>query len=184
VSVVDMSEPKSFWTSLPGILTGIAALLGSVAAVIGALAALGIFGASDESRNASAGTAGVQTLKSASGAQSLRALPTAWRAQWVNGTTTFQELSVRGVPSRTQIEVRCAGRGCFHGVLRREVPDGSPSVSLARSIPPLRGGATLEVRVLNPGAVGKILTLTTHSSGIPTSEVSCLPPGQLVAQPC
>ena len=43
MSTQDSKDTKSFWTTLPGILTGAAALVTAIATLIGALNAMGVF---------------------------------------------------------------------------------------------------------------------------------------------
>jgi Ca2+-binding RTX toxin-like protein len=99
------------------------------------------------------------------------------------GRTRVLRLRVVDVPAGAVIQLRCAGgkqRGCFRGVKRFEVPRGAAAKNVRK---PLAGreliaGAVLEVRVLVPDSIGKVVRYTMRSgSRLPSSRLLCLIPG-------
>ncbi len=158
------SGSSSHWSTLQKVVSGLAALLGSTAAIIGALAALGAFGASEDENETP---------------QSLAAVPISMQVESATSWTRFTKLNVRTVPPDTRIQLRCDGGGCFEGTRERYVPGGSEIVFLATQVPRrLKPGAVLEVRLVKPDYVGKIVRYRVLRRKVPDSSVRCLPPGE------
>lgn len=166
-------EQKSFWTTMPGILSAGAGLLGAVAALLGALASIGVFGGSDEPNTATTPTVA-----------SLDRIRLRWRAEVYTEFTKFKTAEVRGVPAGSRLTLTCEGGGCFAGTREKQVVNAAPVVSLAESLPRLRPGATLEIRFLHPRVGTKIWTYTMVNRDLPNSDISCVAANETVPEPC
>jgi hypothetical protein len=89
----------------------------------------------------------------------------------------------------TRRELRCLGgraKGCFGAVERFQFPRGKGVADIRGPLrrSRLRPGATIEVRVLLPGAIGKVVRLKLRRSAPPTRTVRCLAPGRQVPHGC
>ena len=92
--------------------------------------------------------------------------------------TRVTRLTVRRVPARARIELRC--RGCFKGVKRIRVRRAKASVDVRRRFlrgRELRPGAVLELRIRKRLFIGKVVRFTVRRTRLPRSRVLCLPPG-------
>ena len=83
-----------------------------------------------------------------------------------------------------RVEVRCRGRGCAFRT-RAVHPRGTR----ARLRPLFRGrglrpGALVEIRVLAPDKIGKVLRYTMRRSKLPRSATLCLRPGARTPNHC
>jgi hypothetical protein len=154
---------KSFWATVPGVLSAGAGFLGAIAAVVGALASIGVFDNSDEPMRAASEEV------PAPAQVRLR-----WHAEVVPGSTRFTIVEIYRVPAGTRITVKCDGRGCFDGTREQRVPDATAAVSLQRSIPELRSGSRLEITFVHPRVGTKIWTLTAMRRELPEMETSCV----------
>ena len=96
--------------------------------------------------------------------------------------TRFTRMTVRQVPRRARVELRCTGgkrRGCPKA-LRRErakVRHGRASFTRKLRRVHLRAGARLEVRITRSEAIGKVLRFKIRKRSLPLSSTLCLPPG-------
>lgn len=97
--------------------------------------------------------------------------------------TKVLRLRVVDVPAGAVIELRCSGgkrRGCFKGVKRFRLPTGAAAKNVRG---PVRGRrlnakSVLEVRVLAPDSIAKVVRYRMRSRGrLPTSTLLCLTPG-------
>ena len=101
--------------------------------------------------------------------------------------TRVRVLRVLHVPAGALIQLRCRGRGCFKRAKRVRVSTATASVNLRRRFlrrTRLRPGAVLEVRVLVPSSIGKVVRFTTRRTRLPRRRVLCLPPGAQRPQRC
>jgi hypothetical protein len=171
--VAEDGEQKSFWTTLPGILSAGAGLLAAVAALLGALASIGVFGGSDEPNTATTPTVA-----------SLDRIRLRWRAEVHPEFTRFTTADVRGVPAGSGLTLTCEGGGCFAETREKQLVDAEPVVSLAESLPRLRPGARLEIRFLNPRVGTKIWTYTMVNGDLPTTDISCVAVNETAPEPC
>ena len=102
----------------------------------------------------------------------------------LNSRTRFTRLRVTSVPEGATIEVRCTGgkkRGCFSGVKRFSVPKGADLKNVRGPVKKrkLRAKAKLEVRILAPDAIGKVVRFTMRSGRRgPAQKSLCLTPGK------
>jgi hypothetical protein len=95
-------------------------------------------------------------------------------------STRVRRLRVLRVPAGVTIQLRCRGRGCFKRVKQVRVRTAASSVDLRRRFlrrVRLRPRAVLEVRVLAPGSIGKVVRFRVRRTKLPTRRVLCLPPG-------
>jgi hypothetical protein len=91
------------------------------------------------------------------------------------------------VPAGVTIQLRCRGRGCFKRVKQVRVRTAASSVDLRRRFlrrVRLRPRAVLEVRVLAPGSIGKVVRFRVRRTKLPTRRVLCLPPGATRPRRC
>lgn len=165
-----MTEPhdtkRSFWTTVPGIASGLAGVLGATAALLGILSSLGWVGSGDKTSTPSPALDKVRLLF-------------AWYP--AGPITTFKQFDVRFLPAGTRLVARCDGRGCFSGVRTRPISEAASEISLLG--PPLnlrdlrlRPGASLELRYEHPEAGTKIWKITAVKGATqPRFDISCAP---------
>ena len=94
--------------------------------------------------------------------------------------TRVTRLKVLRVPAGVTIQLRCRGRGCFKRVRQVKLRRATRSVDLRRRFlrrARLRPRAVLEVRVLAPASIGKVVRFKVRRTKLPTRRVLCLPPG-------
>ena len=94
--------------------------------------------------------------------------------------TRVARLKVLRAPGGATIQLRCRGRGCFKRVKQVRLRRAARSVDLRRRFlrrARLRRGAVLEVRVLVPASIGKVVRFKIRRTKRPTRRVLCLPPG-------
>src|SRR4051794_6113086 len=88
-------------------------------------------------------------------------------------------------PRGAHISVRCRGAGCPRGVVRRTVPrHGSRTVGVRAMRRVLRPGARLQVRVTQPGLVGKYVGFRIRAHAEPLRRDRCLLPGRIAPARC
>jgi len=159
------TEPRSFLTTLPGILSSVAGLLGAIAGVLGALAAIGVIGGAADN--------GAATVPSLSNVR------VSFAASIYSRYTHFTELNVKTVPPGTRITLTCKGGGCFKGERAHLAPDGAEVVFLTSKVPKeLEPGAVLTVRLARDGAIGKIVEYRMARQQLPERTILCVPPGE------
>ena len=103
--------------------------------------------------------------------------------------TRVTRLRVLRAPAGARIELRCKvrRRGCFTGVKRVTLLAAAQSVNLRRRFlrkAKLRPRAVLELRVLVPASIGKVVRFRIRRTKLPRSRVLCLPPGATRPQRC
>lgn len=107
----------------------------------------------------------------------------AWRA--FRHFTTIARLVVRGVPAGASVELRCiepkprAGRRRRCAFKRKGVPvrGSQANARAALKRKSLKVGVTLEVRIVKPAAVGKVVRFKIRARKLPEVSRLCLPPG-------
>lgn len=92
--------------------------------------------------------------------------------------TVFTGIVIRRARSGSTVRLKCTGRGCKTGTMRRAVKRDQGKLSLSD---PLRGarlrpGARLEVRVTRPDTVGIVARYTVRAGKAPARRDYCLPP--------
>ena len=103
--------------------------------------------------------------------------------------TRFTKLTAIDVPPDATIEVRCIGgrkRRCFTNVVRRSFPKGASTVNLTSIVrrARLRPKAVLEIRILRPDTIGKVVRRTVRRGKAPTSNILCQRPGATAPAKC
>jgi hypothetical protein len=103
--------------------------------------------------------------------------------------TRVTRLKVLRAPLGARIELRCKGRrkGCFKGVKRISVGAVAKPVDVRRRFlrrARLRPRAVLELRILVPDSIGKVMRFKIRRTKLPRSRVLCLPPGIRRPQRC
>jgi hypothetical protein len=94
--------------------------------------------------------------------------------------TRVRRLKVLRARAGMTIQLRCRGRGCFKRVRQVKIRRATSSVDLRRRFlrrARLRARAVLEVRVLAPASIGKVVRFKVRRTKLPTRRVLCLPPG-------
>ena len=108
----------------------------------------------------------------------LTAVQTRWRLFATHAQ--FVRLILLDVPPDATVELRCKGGGCFKRTKRIAVPNGAGKralTSLVRKLE-LRPKAMLEVRILRPDTIGKVVRYTVRKGKAPPqSRILCLRPG-------
>jgi hypothetical protein len=105
---------------------------------------------------------------------------------WVAGAalTRVVRLEVSRLPKGGRVEVRCNGRGCPFP--KRTVRPKGGRAKLVGMFPRrgLRTGTVLEIRVLAPEHIGKVVRYTMRSGKLPAVKSECLPPGARKPRHC
>lgn len=94
--------------------------------------------------------------------------------------TRVTRLKVLRARAGMTIQLRCRGRGCFKRVRQVKIRRATSSVDLRRRFlrrARLRPRAVLEVRILKPASIGKVVRFKVRRAKLPTRRVLCLPPG-------
>jgi streptogramin lyase len=101
--------------------------------------------------------------------------------------TRVRRLKVLRARAGMTIQLRCRGRGCFKRVKQVRLRTAASSVDLRRRFlrrARLRPRAVLEVRVLAPRSIGKVVRFRVRRTKLPTRRVLCLPPGATRPRRC
>jgi Ca2+-binding RTX toxin-like protein len=99
------------------------------------------------------------------------------------GRTRVLRLRVLDIPARAVIQLRCKGgkkRDCFKGTKRFRIKRGAASKNIRGPVKgrSLRAGARLEVRVLAPDSIGKVVRYSMRQgSRLPSTKLLCMRPG-------
>jgi len=92
-------------------------------------------------------------------------------------TTRVQRLRVRDAPAGARVTVRCLGKRCRFKRKSTRVR-ASGATNLRRLVPRrLRPRTTVEVRIVAPNAIGKVVRYPIRRGRIAPSRTLCLPPG-------
>jgi hypothetical protein len=86
---------------------------------------------------------------------------------------------IEGVPPGSFVEVACHGHGCPFKLVRLKPAPNKTKVDLTHVFKGRRFavGTTISVRIVKPGWVGRVYTLTARRGKRPVGANSCLPPG-------
>jgi Putative metal-binding motif len=102
----------------------------------------------------------------------------------VGGRVRVTQLRVRDAPAAAKVAVRCRGRRCPFRV-RKAAVKANGTVALRRFLRRrLRHGVTVEVRVIAPNSIGKVVRFRIRRGKIPVSRTLRLPPGARRARRC
>jgi hypothetical protein len=99
-----------------------------------------------------------------------------------------REMRIRDAPANAQVVVQCKGkrRKCPFRVKRTRVKaNGTARLrKFFKGKRPLRAGAMLEIRIVAPNMIGKVVRLPIKRGQIPNGRTFCLPPGTRRATRC
>jgi Putative metal-binding motif len=88
-----------------------------------------------------------------------------------------REMRVREAPPNARIVMRCLGKRCPFKVKRARVK-ANGTAQLRRFFKRrLRAGMTIEIRILAPNMIGKVVRLPIKRGAVPNGRTLCLPPG-------
>jgi hypothetical protein len=96
----------------------------------------------------------------------------------------LRRLKISGVPAGAGVEVRCKGRGCPFRKRSFPVRNGRANASGAVKQAKLRRRTVIQVRIVKPGAIGKVVIYKVPKKGLPKGRVRCLPPGATKPAAC
>ena len=102
---------------------------------------------------------------------------------WLAGpsSTSVARLAARNVPAGATVEVTCSGRGCPRKARKQtfKVTRQTARLNVAKAFgkAKLRLRARVEVRILRPGFVGRVLRFTVRRSAVPQLSNLCMAPG-------
>jgi hypothetical protein len=106
--------------------------------------------------------------------------------------TKVTRLDVTSIPAGATLEVRCKGKGCLFQTKRQTFAKATGKVNVKRHfnfkkskrkvVSKLKKGTTIEIRIIAPGQIGKVVTFKTLSGKVPTFAVTCLPVGATTPQ--
>jgi putative metal-binding protein len=98
-----------------------------------------------------------------------------WRVSSTGARVT--RLAVQDAPSTATVTVRCLGKRCRVKDSRMAVT-AKGSANLTRLVKrKLRPGSVLEVRVIAPNMIGKVVRYPVRRGVVPSGKRLCLPPG-------
>jgi hypothetical protein len=107
-----------------------------------------------------------------------------------NGRTRVLRLRVLDIPAGAVIQLRCKGgkkRDCFKGTKRFRIRRGAASKNIRGPVKNrrLRAKARLEVRVLAPDSIGKVVRYTMRQGNrLPVTTLRCINPGAKSPRKC
>jgi hypothetical protein len=87
------------------------------------------------------------------------------------------EFRIREAPANARVEVRCKGKRCPFRMKKARVKANGTAKLRKFFRRRLRAGVTIEVRILAPNSIGKVVRLPIKRGKIPTGRTLCLPPG-------
>jgi hypothetical protein len=95
---------------------------------------------------------------------------------------TPTRLQVVDLPAGATVDIRCRGRGCPYAKRTRAFASARKRLNLLKALrlrdARLRPKAVLQVRILLPGHVGKVVRFKVRKAPkVPLSSELCLPPG-------
>jgi hypothetical protein len=107
-------------------------------------------------------------------------------ARWLAGARTrVRQQQVKPIVAGTSVVLRCTGRGCPFK-RRTLTPKAGASAELTRLFEKrkLRPGTLIEVRVLRPGLIGRVVRYRIRRSKRPAAQTMCLVPGAAAPGAC
>jgi hypothetical protein len=96
---------------------------------------------------------------------------------WHGRRVQVEALRVREAPPDAQVVVLCRGKRCPFRVKRTRVSANGTAQLRKFFRRRLRAGVTIEVRILAPNMIGKVVRLPIKRGRIPDGITLCLPPG-------
>ena len=93
-------------------------------------------------------------------------------------------LNVTAIPAGATVERSCAGKGC--AFKKKSIPFKAIALKLKPQFKKklLAPGTKIEIRVVKPGTIGKVVVLTIRKKGLPAFQALCLQPGATKPAAC
>jgi hypothetical protein len=107
-----------------------------------------------------------------------------WKWHRLGKKTLPLRLTVSNLPAGATVELSCKGKGC--PFKKKAFAYKKPILQLASAWKNKRvaAGGTVEVRIVKPGMIGKVVVFTMKPRSLPTYKVLCLAPGAAKAAAC
>jgi DNA-binding beta-propeller fold protein YncE len=96
----------------------------------------------------------------------------------------LRRMTVTKLPATATVEIRCKGKGCPFAKRAVKIRDGKANAAKGFKHAKLRRGTTVQVRILVPGMIGKVVVYTMPKKGFPIGRQRCLPPGATKPAKC
>ena len=96
----------------------------------------------------------------------------------------LRRMRVTKLPATATVEIRCKGKGCPFAKRTVKIRDGKANAAKGFKHAKLRRGTTVQVRILVPGMIGKVVVYTMPKKGFPIGRQRCLPPGATKPAKC
>jgi DNA-binding beta-propeller fold protein YncE len=96
----------------------------------------------------------------------------------------LRRMRVTKLPANATVEIRCKGRGCPFAKRTVKISDGKANAAKGFRHAKLRRGTTVQIRILVPGMIGKVVVYTMPKKGFPVGRQRCLPPGATTPSKC
>jgi hypothetical protein len=93
-------------------------------------------------------------------------------------------LDVSEVPAGGHVEVRCSRPGCPFRTRSVQPRGGRTRLAPLFGRRWLRPGVAIEIRVLAPDHIGKVVRYTMRPGKLPATQKLCLPPGAPAPRRC
>jgi hypothetical protein len=164
------ADHKSFWRTIPGIVSAAAGFLGALAAILGILTSLGWIGDSGDSTKATSDEL-VDRVRLVYGYAAYRHF------------TEFPYLDMKFVPGDSTIAFSCRGT-CSRLPAQRHVRVPATKVALIGGDVRIEAGSTLTVTFRNQQVGTKIWSYTARPRTAVVVDVSCVRPPQTVPSAC
>ena len=120
-------------------------------------------------------------------ADPLQVVVTPVLARFVAGRATrVTRLDVLDLSAGTRVDVRCTGRGCPFKSRRVAIAGATRRLDLRRrlALRSLRPGTVLELRILRPDAIGRVVRYRFRARRPPVRSVLCMAPGDAAPRRC
>jgi WD40 repeat protein len=96
----------------------------------------------------------------------------------------LRRMRVTKLPATATVEIRCKGRGCPFAKRTVKIRDGKANAAKGFKRAKLRRGTRVQIRILVPGMIGKVVVYTMPKKGFPIGRQRCLPPGATKPAKC
>ena len=105
------------------------------------------------------------------------------------GRLRFTRLVLVDIAPSTSVEIRCKGgtkRGCFKGTKKKKYTKAREKGSLLKLVKKqkLKRSARLEIRILRPDTIAKVVTYKSRGAKAPSSTIRCIRPGSKKIRKC
>jgi hypothetical protein len=109
------------------------------------------------------------------------------QAKWTVGLRTLvKKLVVLAAPAPASIRVACTGKkqGCPFKVKTLAAKRSSTTLTKLFTKAKLKPGAVIEIRVTQPGTIGKVFRFTMRKKKVPKAQTLCIAPGATKPTAC